>query len=102
MGCCCNAIYRGDDTNAFGRIFLTVNATIPDGFVVSKVEIAIGKLPLFVYENPEFPLYIELTSDMTKKLEDKNNVYMKAYDNFGRGQTCKGTIVIETRDGVIQ
>lgn len=100
MGCC-NAIYKGDDTNAFGQIFLVINATLPEGYIISKAEVKIGNLPIFTFDNPVFPLSIELTHEMTLKLDDRNNVYMKVYDSLGRGQTCCGTVVIEAKDGVV-
>ena len=99
----CNyGIYKGDDTNAFGQIFLTINGHIPEGFVVSKAVVKIGTLPLFIYENPVFPLIIQLEEELTSKLDRRNNVYMKVYDANGKGRTCNGTIVIEAKDEVIK
>ena len=96
-----NTIFQGDDTSAFGQNFLKINATIPEGWQISKVELRIGNLPLFVFENPVFPLFVNLDSDQTRMLEKTNEVYMAVYDVNGKKITCKGSIIIKSKAEVV-
>lgn len=101
MNCNNTYIYKGDDTGAFGATFLTVNASIPTGYNVSKAEIKIGILDPIVIENPEFPLSINLTSEQTALLMDKNSIYMAVYDDNNLKKTCKGVITFKAREQII-
>lgn len=95
------SIFKGDDTGAFGGNFLTVNANIPTGYNISKAEIKIGILEPVVVNNPVFPLRINLTSEQTALLMNKNNIYMAVYDDLGRKATCKGVISFNAKEQVV-
>lgn len=95
------SIYKGDDTDAFGGSFLTINATIPTGYTVSKAEIKIGILEPIEIDNPVFPLQISLSSGQTTLLMNKNNIHMAVYDEEGRKATCKGVITFNAKEQVV-
>ena len=102
MTCNNTYIYKGDDTGAFGATFLIINASIPTGYNVSKAEVKIGILDPIVIENPEFPLSINLTSEQTSLLMNRNDIYMAVYDDQGRKATCrKGVITFKAREQVV-
>lgn len=101
MTCNENAIFRGDDTDAFGQNWLTINAVIPTGWVIAKADVKIGDLPIKTFNNPVFPLSINLTNIETIQLSQKNNIYMKVYDTQGRGMTCQGTLSFPTQAEVV-
>lgn len=94
-------IYKGDDTGAFGATFLTVNANIPTGYNVSKAEIKIGILDPIIINNPDFPLSINLTSEQTALLMDKNSIYMAVYDDNNLKKTCKGVVTFKAREQIV-
>ena len=95
------SIFKGDDTNSFGQQFLVINATIPEGYTVSKAEFKCGSLPVMTFDNPTFPLSIELTATQTKLLTYQNQCYLKVYDQNGLGQTCTGTAIFKAKAQVI-
>lgn len=97
------SIYKGDNTGAFSEgSFLKINVNgIPEGFEVSKAEIKIGILPVIEVENPVFPLGINLTSEQTSVLMNKNNIYVALYDSEGRKKTCKGTKTFDALEQVV-
>ena len=97
-----NAIFRGDDTDAFNQSFLRVNAQIPDSWTISKAEIKIGSLPKWTFDNPTFPLFINPSAEQTAVMASTNNIYMCVYDALGRKMTCQGTLTIKTKAGVIR
>lgn len=94
-------IYKGDDTGAFGQNFLKVNLSVPTGHAVSKAEIKIGILEPIIINNPDFPLVINLTSEQTSLLMNKNDVYMAVYDEEGRKATCKGVVTFNAREQIV-
>ena len=94
-------IYKGDDTAAFGNTLLTINATIPEGRVVSKAKVKIGNLPVMTFSNPVFPLKINLTSSQTRQLSTQTECYMAVYDEEGRKATCKGVLKFVAKDEVV-
>ena len=93
-------IFRGDNTGAFGQSFLSINATLPNGYEVSKADFKCGKI-FFEFTNPTFPISITLTESQTSQLSSLNNCYLAVYDTSGRKQTCTGTLQIETNESVI-
>lgn len=95
-------IFQGDDTGAFNNTFLTIRANIPEGFIVSKAKVKIGDLPIMTFDNPEFPIRINLTSAQTRQLKTQNECYMAIYDSVGRKKTCNGTIKFVAKDEVIR
>lgn len=93
-------LYRGDDTNAFDRKFIRVNLENAEGLNISKAEFKCGSI-LKTFDNPTFPLEIELTSDETKKLNYSNACYLAIYDEQGRKVTCKGNFTFSTKAQVV-
>lgn len=92
-----NEIYRGEDTDAFGQNFLTINATIPEGWVISKAEVVIENLLPIIINSPTFPLHVNLSRTQTNQLHKTNKVRLNIYDTLGRKKICDGYIVIKTK-----
>ena len=92
-----SAIFRGDDTGAFGQTWLIVNVDIPNTWIVSKAELKIGNLPVKIFETPDFPLAINLTSAQTALLKDTNVCYLALYDEEDRKLTLEGSYTFTTR-----
>ena len=96
-----NSIFRGDDTGAFEQSWLQINVDIPLTWIVSKAELKIGDLPVMIFEYPEFPLMINLTSAQTLQLKDKNTCYLALYDENNLKQTLEGSYTFSTRRQVV-
>ena len=95
-----NAIYKGDNTGAFGNTFLTINLNNPLGYTISKAIFVTGCIQK-PYENPEFPLQINFTSEETPKLGATNVGYLVVFDSQGRQKTCNGKVIFNAINGVI-
>lgn len=95
-----NAIYKGDDSGAFGNNFITINLANPNNYEVSKVIFVCGCIQK-PFNNPVFPLTINLSSEETEKLRSSNVCYLVAYDSQGRQKTCKGTLTFNAQNGVL-
>lgn len=93
-------IYKGDNTGAFGNRFITINLDNPDNYVISRVIFVCGCIHKS-FENPVFPLTVNLTSEETGNLKPSNVCYLVAYDSEGRQKTCKGTLTFPATQGVI-
>lgn len=94
-------IRKGDDTNAFGFNFLTVNLENASQYVITKAEIKIGTIKKTV-DNPVFPLHISLNKSETEKLNEQNNMcYMAIYDTQGRKYTCEGHLSFKVDPKVV-
>lgn len=94
-------IFKGDNTGAFGNSFITINLDNPNGYEISKVIFACGCIQK-TYNNPEFPIVINLTSEETSKLNASNVCYLVAFDSEGRQKTCKGTLTFKAQNGVLR
>lgn len=82
-------VRKGDDTNAFGFKFLEVELNNPDELSISKAEVRIGVL-VKTFENPVFPLEIELNREETIMLSEcGNQCYLAVYDMNGLKYTCE-------------
>ena len=90
-------LFRGDNTAAFGGNFLTINVTTESEILptITRAELKIGCI-CKTFENPTFPMTINLTEDETVKLQAVNNAYLALWDADGRKKTCQGTISIQT------
>lgn len=95
-----NDIYRGDDTDAFDQEFMTISATVPDGWVIKKAEWRAGKI-LKVFDDPVFPLSVVLNKAETKQLQNVNVCYLAVYDEEGRKQTCTGRFKFNSQAEVV-
>lgn len=91
----------GDNTGAFGNSFITIYLENPLEYVVSKAIFVCGCFKK-TFENPQFPLRINFTSEETAKLKaGANTCYLVVYDEQGRQKTCKGTLTFKAQNGVI-
>lgn len=96
-------IFKGDDSSAFGGAFITINANnIPTGFEISKAKFKVGNLPVITFDNPQFPLVVNLTSVQTRQLQQQNVCYLAVYDNEGRKLTCRGKAEFVALDEVVK
>jgi len=93
--------YKGDDFNAFNQEWAEVVVDIPDNWVVSKAELKIGNLPKMTFNNPIFPLPVNLASYQTANLKDINTCYMAIYDEEGRKLTLDGSWTFIAEDEVV-
>lgn len=88
-------ITQGDSTSAFGMSFLEVNLENIVGKTVSKIIFVCGSVKI-EYENPVFPLTVNLTSEQSEKLRcGKNTAYLIAYDENNQPTTCEGSITFD-------
>lgn len=91
-------IYQGDNTAAFGGNFLTINIRVPEGQevpTITRAELKIGCI-CKNFNNPTFPMTINLTEEETVKLQAQNSAYLAVWDAEGRKKTCQGTISFPT------
>lgn len=86
------AITQGDDTGAFGNTWLNIELSeIPEGYSVKKLKLIFGAVDKD-YNNPEFPLAVNLTAAETKILRcGVNTGYVICYDQNNNPQTCEGS-----------
>ena len=92
-------IFRGDSTNSFGQDFLRIEAEIPQEWLdqIAYCIFKVGNLPDMTFDEPEFPIIVNLSSAQTALLKDTNSCYLSLVDKEGLKQTCEGTFIIETR-----
>lgn len=95
-----NSIYKGDDTSAFGNRFLEINIKNINDLVISKAVFKCGSIRK-VFDNPQFPLCVNLTEAETKMLQPTNYCYLALFDEQGRKKTCEGTIRIDALNEVV-
>lgn len=93
-------VYKGDNTGAFGNKFITINLNNPQEYIISRAVFVCGCINKS-FENPVFPLEVNLTSEETAKLKPSNICYLVTYDSEGRQKTCKGTLTFPATQGVI-
>ena len=89
-------LVRGDDTQAFGGDLLTISLTTElIDYTITKAVFRCGNV-LKEYDNPVFPLTINLTTSETKELTGKDNCYLLLYDDNNLRKTCEGTLLLKT------
>ena len=93
-------LYRGDDTNAFGNKFITIDLENADGLTISKAEFRCGSI-IKTFETPIFPIEISLSGEETSKLHQNNACYLAIYDVQGRKHTCSGYLTFTTKSEVV-
>ena len=93
--------YKGDDFGAFDENWVEINLDYPEEWIISKVGFKVGNLPTMNIEDPEFPLYINLTSEQTAGLKDVNTCYLAVYDAEGNKRTCEGSWTFVAADEVV-
>lgn len=93
--------FKGDDFDSFNQEWAEVVVDIPADWIVSKVELKIGNLPVMTFTDPIFPFPISLNASQTAGLKDVNTCYMALYDEYGRKQTCEGSWTFVAEDKVV-
>lgn len=93
-------LYRGDDTNAFGSSFITINLATTLDVAITKAVFQCGTLKK-VFDNPTFPLQIELTALETRILPANNTCYLAVWDENNKKRTCSGSLVFTTQSQVV-
>ena len=94
------SIYKGDNTGAFGNQFITINLENPQEYPISKAIFVCGCIQK-VFENPQFPLMVNFSSDETSKLRPSNVCHLVVFDANGKQKTCTGTLTFSAQSGVI-
>lgn len=97
-------LYRYDDTAAFGDRFILIDAEFPDDTWaerITRAEFKITGIPVMVFENPVFPIEVNLNSAQTALLKDVNDCYLAVYDEEGRKRTCEGTLTFTSKKRVV-
>ena len=90
-------IYKGDDTNAFGQNFIKINRPQnSDGYTISKVVFQCGPIQK-VYVRPTFPIYVNFSSEESKRLPSVAECYMQVFDEKGLRTTCNGTLTFTAK-----
>lgn len=92
-------LIRGDDSQAFGQNLLRITLKDESGLLnnhsISKCEIRFNGCVTKTFENPEFPLIINLTSEESDKLSvGGNKAVMAVWDELGRKVTPEGGQII--------
>lgn len=104
------AIYKGDDTGAFGNNFITIMVKNPHLYPISKIEVITNSSTCispktFTDENnfqvETITLRVNYTSEETPKLNSSNIVNLVAYDMQGKQSTCPQSLTFYAKNGVI-
>lgn len=93
-------LYRGDDTDAFGSSFITIELESELTVTISRAVFQCGSIKK-VFDDPIFPLSIELTAQETKSLSVNNVCYLAVWDNEGKKRTCQGSLQFSTQSQVV-
>ena len=104
-----NAIFKGDDTGAYGAKYLTIAVSNPKKLEISKLVVSINggiiqktfndEETHFTDENIE--LIVNFDSTETPKLNSSNVANLVTYDMQGRQKTCQGSKTFYAKNGVI-
>lgn len=96
------SIFQGDNTAAFGNNYITININNPLGYPISKAVFVTGNGNIKkTFENPEFPLIVNFTSQETQQLKANNVGYLVVFDSQGRQKTCNGSLTFHVKNGVL-
>lgn len=97
-------IYKGDDTSAFGGLLMRINLRTSEPLTITKAAVSINVEDDFAgnsitkyYENPTWPLDVNLDSVETRKLRPINHAYLAVWDEFGRKRTPKGHLTFDAQ-----
>lgn len=93
-------IYRGDDTDAFGSSFITIDLATTLTVTITKAIFQCGVIKK-TFDDPVFPLQIELTAAETKTLPANNICYLAVWDENGKKRTCEGSLTFNTQSQVV-
>ena len=87
----------GDNTAAFGGNFLTISLNNQTGSEINVKRAVFACGPIRVeFDNPEFPLTVNLTEEQTAQLNCKNTCYLAVWDEQNRKLTCEGNLTFNT------
>ena len=103
-----NAIFKGDNTAAFGGNFLTILVKNPDLYPISKLIFSVnGGIIQKQFTDPdnfqreETALTVNFNSQETVKLNSSNVGNLIAYDAEGLQETCIQSVKFYAQNGVI-
>lgn len=106
------AIYKGDDTRAFGNNFILVKIKNKLGYQISKIEAITNSnmcIPPKVFTDPTFfvqediELTVNYTSEETLKLNNGANILrVVAYDMNNYPYTLPQSLTFYAQNGVIK
>lgn len=104
-----DAIFKGDNTAAFGGNFLTIKVLNPDLYKISKLVFVVnggiiikGFTDESMFQREETYLTVNFNSSETSKLSATNVGNLVAYDENGLPQTCIQTVQFTAQNGVIK
>ena len=93
--------FKGDDFDAFGQEWALIELDLPEDWIVSRAEFKVGNLPVLVFNDPIFPIPVNLESYQTSNLKDVNTCYLAIYDEEGRKQTLDSSWTFVAEDEVV-
>lgn len=106
-----NAVFKGDDTAAFGNNFIKITIQNPDRYPISKIEAVtnsgcgISNKPFTdpgMFQTETITLYVNYSSEETTRLnQGANTLNLVAYDEQKRPRTCAQTLTFYAQNGVI-
>lgn len=107
-----NAIFKGDDTRAFGNNFITITVKNPNLYQISKLVVTTNGgicIPDKIYTDADYfakediTLYVNYSSAETPKLNNGANVVnLVVYDMNNYPQTCPQYKTFYAQNGVIK
>lgn len=81
-------IIKYDSSAAFGNCLFKINRPeIPEGETISRISAQIGPLTK-TYDNPSFPIDVQLTKQESAQLDHENPVNILVFDGEGNPQTA--------------
>ena len=95
------AIYKGDDTGAFGQDFIIITISGMDDVPISKCIFQCGPVQK-VFTRPQFPIRVNFSHEESKRLPKDSVCYLQVFDESGRRQTCEGTLSFTAQAQVVQ
>lgn len=94
-------IYKGDDTGAFGRQYIKINAPVGvDSSLISKIVFQCGNVQKEIL-TPKFPCYVNFSSEETKLFTYRNDCYLQIFDSEDRKITLKGNLTVLANKQVV-
>ena len=104
------AIFKGDNTAAYGNNFLTISVKNPDLYKISKIIFSVNggciQKPFNgedydYFQTEETLLSVNFNSSETLKLLPSNVGNLITYDEQGRQDTCPQSVKFYSQNGVI-
>lgn len=102
------AIFKGDDTAAFGGTFLTIKVSNPELYPISKILFVVNGGAIKkeftdadMFQVEETILTVNFDSKETAILQPNNIGNLVVYDEYGKQETCKEYVQFQAQTGVI-